>query len=65
MDWLSFNGLTPTRALTDDLIVEGSRKDSDAHKAIEVVCKGPEAKLPAHLSFRDKDKKERHEVRIK
>ncbi len=52
-------------ALTAEAIRRGSRYGDPVFEAIEVVCKGPEAKLPPGVSFADKEGKVRHEVRVK
>src|ERR1700683_1772744 len=51
--------------LSDELIVLGSLKGHWAYEAIEVVCKGPEVRLPDGISFADKEGKIRHEVRVR
>jgi hypothetical protein len=53
------------QTLTDELIVLGSRKEHWAYKAIETICKGPEAELPEGFSFKDKEGKVRTEVRVR
>lgn len=55
----------PNQTLTDELILLGSRKGHWVYKAIETICKGPEVELPEGLSFKDKDGKVRHEVRVR
>lgn len=57
--------LGPNHTLTEKAIVSGSRRNQPVFEAIEVVCKGPEVPLPAGISFRDKEGKIRHEVRVK
>jgi hypothetical protein len=57
--------LNPDHSLTAEALVLGSRKDHPVFNAIEVVCKGPEVPLPAGISFRDKEGKIRHEVRVR
>ena len=52
------------QTLTDELVVLGSRKGHWAYEAIEVICKGIEVPLPPGISFRDKEGKVRHEVRV-
>ena len=64
IDWLRTH-LSPAGSLSTDLVEEGSRKGTRAYAAIEVVCKGLEARLPEGVSFHDKDGKERHEARIR
>jgi Calcineurin-like phosphoesterase len=51
--------------LTDEMIVRGSRSGDPIYKALETVCKGPEVDLPAGISFKDKEGKVRHEVRVR
>ena len=41
------------------------RRGTPAFQAAEILMKGPEQRLPAGISFVDKDGHERHEVRIK
>jgi Calcineurin-like phosphoesterase len=55
----------PNQILTDELILQGSRKGHWVHKAIETICKGPEVELPAGISFKDKEGKVRTEVRVR
>lgn len=51
--------------LTDEMILLGSRKGHALSEAIEIVCKGLEVELPAGISFKDKEGKVRHEVRVR
>jgi hypothetical protein len=51
--------------LTDEMILLGSRKGHALYEAIETVCKGLEVELPAGISFKDKEGKVRHEVRVR
>lgn len=51
--------------LTDELIYQSARKESRLHEVIEQTLKGKEIKMPEGLSFMDKDKNERKEIRIK
>ena len=44
---------------------EALRRGSPAYDAAEILMKGPEQRLPAGMSFADKDGHLRHEVRIK
>jgi hypothetical protein len=53
------------RRLTDEMILLGSRKDHPIYAAIEIVCKGLEVELPPGISFKDKEGKIRHEVRVR
>ena len=57
--------LGPNHTLTDEAVRRGSCSDDPVFAAIEVVCKGPEVPLPQGLSFKDKEGKERHEVRVR
>lgn len=57
--------LAPGERLTHDLLMQGSRKGTPAHEALEILLKGEETALPAGLSFLDKDGHERHEVRTR
>jgi hypothetical protein len=57
--------LGPNQTLTDEAILFGSRKGHPVYEALEVVCKGPEVALPAGISFEDKGRKIRHEVRVR
>jgi len=51
--------------LTDEMILLGSRKGHPIYAAIEIVCKGLEVELPPGISFKDKEGKIRHEVRVR
>jgi hypothetical protein len=51
--------------LTDELIYESVKKDSELYYAIDVTLKGKEIKLPENSKFSDKDGTERKEIRIK
>jgi len=51
--------------MTNDFFVAANTKDTIEYNAIETLLKGVEFKLPAPLSFFDKDGHERHEVRIR
>ena len=53
------------QTLTNEMILLGSQKGHWLYEAIETICKGPEVKLPEGFSFKDKDGKERNEVRVK
>ena len=57
--------LGPNHTLTAQAVLAGSRKGDPVYEAIEVVCKGPEIKLPPGISFEDKGGKVRQEVRVK
>jgi len=57
--------LGPGDTVTDDLVLRASRKETWEFAAVETICKGPEVKLPAGISFPDKENKIRHEVRVK
>jgi hypothetical protein len=56
--------LGPNHTLTDEALRSGSRKGNPVYEALEVVCKGPEVLLPDGMSFKDKEGKIRHEIRI-
>ncbi|TXD82143.1 phosphoesterase [Subsaximicrobium wynnwilliamsii] len=51
--------------LTDDLIRESAKKETELYEAIEDTLKGKEIKLPEGGEFKDKDGNEREEMRIK
>lgn len=51
--------------LTDDLIYQSIKKGTVLNEAIEETLKGKEIKMPAGLSFTDKDGTRRNEIRIK
>ena len=51
--------------VTPELMELASRPGNWAYEAVEVICKGPEIALPHGLSFRDKEGKERHDVRVR
>ena len=55
--------LGPGNTLTDELILEASRKETDAYTSIEVLLKGLE--VPIREKFRDKDGNLRSEVRTR
>jgi hypothetical protein len=57
--------LGPQQTLTDEVLERGSRRGDEIFDAIEVVCKGPEIRLPDGISFADKEGKVRHEVRVR
>jgi hypothetical protein len=57
--------LGPNHTLTDKAILFGSRKGHPVYEALEVVCKGPEVKLPAGITFEDEGGKVRHKVRVR
>jgi hypothetical protein len=54
-----------SQRLTDEMIFVGSRKGHPIYAAIEIVCKGLEVELPPGISFKDKEGKIRHEVRVR
>lgn len=58
------NKLTDDR-LSDESIYQSAEKGSPFNNAIEIVLKGKEIKMPAPLSFTDKDGTGRNEIRIK
>jgi hypothetical protein len=51
--------------LTEELLRESSVKGSELHNAVEETLKGKEVKLPDGLSFLDKGRHKRHDLRIK
>ena len=51
--------------LTGDGFRESLTRGSDAYAAAEILLKGPEQRLPAGITFLDKDGYKRHEVRIR
>ncbi len=57
--------LNPKHTLTDEAILRGSRSDDPVFQALEVVCKGPEVRLPDGVTFDDRGGKIRHEVRVR
>jgi hypothetical protein len=57
--------LGPNQTLTDEVIERGNRKGDAVFEAIEVVCKGPEIRLPGGMSFQDGHGKIRHTVRAR
>jgi len=57
--------LEANQALTNEAVLRGSRKEDPIFEAIEVICKGPEIPLPDGVSFRDKEGKVRHNVRVR
>ena len=62
--FVAIAGMTgPDNSLTDELVLEASRKGSPAHQAIEHLLKGPEIPIPE--PFKDKDGHDRHEARFK
>jgi len=57
--------LDPDHTLTRQALVLGSRRGHPVFDAIEVVCKGPEVRLPANAAFADRDGKVRHLLRVR
>src|SRR6204780_1651170 len=57
--------LGQNQTLSDEAILLGSRQSHPVYEAIEVVCKGPEVALPEGISFKDKEGKVRHDVRVR
>lgn len=57
--------LGPNHTLTDEALLLGSRKGDPVFEAIEVVCKGPEVRLPDGITFQDKEGKVRDRVRVR
>jgi diadenosine tetraphosphatase ApaH/serine/threonine PP2A family protein phosphatase len=64
----SLNALDPhidsQSRLTKEGLNEALTRGSDAYEAAEILLKGPEAKLPAGISFLDRDGNRRTEVRL-
>ena len=64
-------GLKRDQTFTDELFVVSTKEakkgtaEHPAFIAVEALCKGLETQLPDGYSFKDKDGKERHKVRIK
>lgn len=57
--------LGPRNTVSAELLRQSSRRGSPAFAALEVICKGPEVRLPAGVEFQDKDGKTRREVRVR
>jgi hypothetical protein len=57
--------LDEARRFTEEGILESYRPGSDAHAAVEILLKGPEARLPAGIHFFDNDGHKREEVRLR
>ncbi len=57
--------LTTGNRLTRDLLVNACREDTDVFRAVEILLKGKEIKLPEQHSFRDKDGVARQRIRIR
>jgi hypothetical protein len=57
--------LGQNQTLSNEAILFGSRQGHPVYEAIEVVCKGPEVPLPDGISFKDKEGKVRHNVRVR
>ena len=51
--------------LTNDLLINASKKDTWEYEAIETLLKGKEVPLKDGVSFHDKDGNERHEIRVR
>jgi hypothetical protein len=51
--------------LTPDLLVQACRTDTDVFRAVEILLKGKEIKLPDQHNFRDKDGVARQRIRIR
>ena len=51
--------------LTDKLIYDSVKQDTELHRVIEETLKGKEMAMPEGYSFYDKDGTERTEIRIK
>lgn len=57
--------LAPGNRLTRELLVDACRQDSDVFRAVEILLKGKEIRLPEEHSFRDKDGVARQRIRIR
>jgi len=57
--------LGPTQTLTAEAVLRSSRYQDPVFEALEVVCQGPEVRLPEGVTFDDKGGKVRHEVRVR
>lgn len=51
--------------LTDELIFQSVKEETELNEAIELTLKGKEIKLPEGMTFDDKDGTTRTEIRIK
>lgn len=56
--------LGPNQTLTDQLIEDAADPEHDVFKAVEVLCKGPEVRLPDGVYIKDKEGKGRDAVRV-
>jgi len=56
--------LNADHTLTNEALRRGSQRNDPVFDAIEIVCKGPEVRLPDGLTFKDKEGNARNEVRI-
>jgi calcineurin-like phosphoesterase family protein len=56
--------LGPNQTLTDELIVLGNKRGHRAFEALEVVCKGPDIRLQAGISFQENYGELPNEVRL-
>jgi hypothetical protein len=57
--------LSPQHSLTDLAILLANRPGDPVFDAVEVVCKGPEVRLPEGVSVRDEGGKDRSTVRVR
>lgn len=51
--------------LTERLFLEGNTPGEPAHRALEIICKGPEVRLPDGMSYADSEGKRRNSVRVR
>jgi hypothetical protein len=54
-----------SQLLSDDLLVQASRRGQWQYEALETLLKGKEIRLPDGASFRDKDGTSRHNIRVR
>ena len=59
------DNLNPDNTLTEEFLFKSTIRDSPEYKAIEILLKGPEIKLPNGLKFRDGGGVERSITRLK
>lgn len=55
----------PTGLVTNEFLVQSSKKTTEEHTWIENLLKGPEYPLPGETEFKDKDGNTRKEIRTK
>jgi len=58
------SSLGENSTLTEAFFIAANREETDEYKAIEILLKGAEVRLPKGFSFPDKEGNERNEVRI-